>query len=61
MGWFGIGSRRLCSYLGGFFEVRFERWFKVVLKNDNVWVSHSIRLVYLLQALLAVFNTLLCA
>lgn len=46
-------------YLCGPFKVRFERWLKVVLQNNNIGVSHSIHLVDLLQALLAVFNALL--
>ena len=46
-------------YLCGPFKVRFERWLKVVLQNNNIGMSHSIHLVDLLQALLAVFNALL--
>ena len=39
--------------------MRLEGRFKMILQDDNVRVSHSIHLVDLLQALLAVLNTLL--
>ena len=37
----------------------FEGRFKVVFHDNNVWVSHSIHLVNLLQTLLAILNALL--
>ena len=39
--------------------MRLKGWFKVILHDDNVRVSHSVHLVDLLQALLAVLNALL--